>query len=97
MCVRNHPIRPRPGSKWRRLAVALRRAAVRPPTPHPEELHAICAHRDEFVVALPEDSPLAAYKTLAAQQLRDARFAVPEQEFGTLHAFLQHAHRASVT
>jgi len=59
-------------------------AYIRPPMPYPEELQAIRVHRDEFVVALPEDSPLAAYKTLAPQQLRDARFAVPEQEFGTV-------------
>lgn len=59
-------------------------AYVRPPMPYPEGLQAIRVHRDEFVVALPEDSPLAACKTLAPQQLRDAHFSVPEQEFGTL-------------
>jgi len=59
-------------------------AYVRPPMPYPEGLQATRVHRDEFVVALPEDSPLAAYDTLAPQQLREARFAVPEQEFGTM-------------
>jgi DNA-binding transcriptional LysR family regulator len=58
-------------------------AYIRPPMPYPEELQVIRVHRDEFVVALPEDSPLAAYEMLSPQQLRDAHFAVPEQEFGT--------------
>lgn len=59
-------------------------AYFRPPMHYPDGLQATRVHRDEFVVALPEDSPLAAYKTLAPQQLRDACFAVPEQEYGTL-------------
>ena len=40
-------------------------------------------HQDEFVVAVPEDSPLAACTAIAPRQLRDEQFAVPEQEFGT--------------
>ena len=59
-------------------------AYVRPPMSWPEELQASRVHQDEFVVALPEDSALAALETIAPQQLRNARFAVPEQEFGTL-------------
>jgi DNA-binding transcriptional LysR family regulator len=59
-------------------------AYVRPPMIYPEGLQADTVYRDEFVVALPEDSPLAAQETIAPQQLRGARFAVPEQEFGTL-------------
>lgn len=41
-------------------------------------------HQDEFVVALPQDSTLAAQTAIAPQQLRDALFAVPEQDLGTL-------------
>jgi DNA-binding transcriptional LysR family regulator len=59
-------------------------AYVRPPMPYPEELQATRVHQDEFVVALPEDSALAAQTAIAPQQLRDAQFAVPEQAFGTL-------------
>jgi DNA-binding transcriptional LysR family regulator len=59
-------------------------AYVRPPMAWPEELQASRVHQDEFVVALPEDSPLAALKTIEPRQLRNTRFAVPEQEFGTL-------------
>lgn len=59
-------------------------AYVRPPMSWPEELQATRVHQDEFVVALPEDSPLAAQKTIAPRQLRHAQFAVPEQESGTL-------------
>lgn len=59
-------------------------AYVRPPMPHPEELQTLRVHQDEFVVALPEDSALAAQTEIAPQQLRHAQFAVPEQESGTL-------------
>lgn len=58
-------------------------AYVRPPMPYPEELHTIGIHQDEFVVALPEDSELATQAAIAPRHLRGARFAVPEQEFGT--------------
>lgn len=59
-------------------------AYVRPPMPYPEALQAIRVYQDQFVVALPQDSELAARTAVAPQQLRDARFAVPEQESGTL-------------
>ncbi|QGZ64796.1 LysR family transcriptional regulator [Paraburkholderia acidisoli] len=59
-------------------------AYVRPPMAFAEELQATCVHRDEFVVAVPADSPLAALDRIAPQQLRHERFAVPEQELGTL-------------
>ncbi|WP_408647021.1 LysR family transcriptional regulator [Trinickia dabaoshanensis] len=59
-------------------------AYVRPPMSYPEDLQALRVHRDEFVIALPEDSALTTLGAIAAHQLRGARFAVPEQEFGTL-------------
>jgi DNA-binding transcriptional LysR family regulator len=59
-------------------------AYVRPPMAYPEGLQATRVYRDEFVVALPQDSELAAKASIAPQQLRDALFAVPEQELGTL-------------
>ncbi|TDV26818.1 LysR family transcriptional regulator [Paraburkholderia caballeronis] len=58
-------------------------AYVRPPMRYPEELQATRVQQDEFVVALPEDSALASQQVIAPQQLRDAQFAVPEQESGT--------------
>lgn len=59
-------------------------AYVRPPMSYPEALQTLRVHQDEFVVALPQDSSLAAYTAIAPRQLRDAVFAVPEQELGTL-------------
>jgi DNA-binding transcriptional LysR family regulator len=58
-------------------------AYVRPPMNYPEGVQAIAVHEDDFVVALPERSPLAAHASIRASQLRRASFAVPEQEFGT--------------
>lgn len=63
---------------------ALDIAYVRPPMPYPEDLQAIRVHQDEFVVALPEDSALAASPAIEPHRLRGSRFAVPEQELGTL-------------
>jgi DNA-binding transcriptional LysR family regulator len=51
---------------------------------YPEGLQATRVYQDEFVVALPEDSTLAAQTSVAPKQLRGAQFVVPEQEFGTL-------------
>ncbi|WP_429440455.1 LysR family transcriptional regulator [Paraburkholderia youngii] len=59
-------------------------AYVRPPMAYPEELQATGVYQDEFVVALPEDSALAAQSAITPKQLRDAQFVVPEQEFGTM-------------
>jgi DNA-binding transcriptional LysR family regulator len=59
-------------------------AYVRPPMPYPEDLRATRVHQDEFVIALPKDSELARETAIDPRQLRGARFAVPEQEFGTL-------------
>lgn len=59
-------------------------AYIRPPMAFPEELQAMPVHRDEFVVAVPAGSPLAKLSAIAPPQLRQARFAVPEQDFGTL-------------
>ncbi|BBU32682.1 LysR family transcriptional regulator (plasmid) [Burkholderia sp. THE68] len=59
-------------------------AYVRPPVPYPEGVEARTVHRDDFIVALPADSPLAASEVIAPTQLRDQSFVVPEQESGTL-------------
>lgn len=59
-------------------------AYVRPPMNFPEGLQSMRVHQDEFVVAVPEDSVLAAHAAITPQQLKGAQFAVPEQEFGTM-------------
>lgn len=58
-------------------------AYVRPPMSYPDGVQAITVHQDEFVVAMPEHSPLAACTSIRASQLRHETFALPEQEFGT--------------
>ena len=58
-------------------------AYVRPPVNYPDGVQAIAVHHDEFVVAMPAHSPLAAHASIRPAQLRHATFAVPEQEFGT--------------
>jgi hypothetical protein len=57
---------------------------VRPPVSWPEGVELRTVHRDTFLVALPGDSPLAAFTTISPAQLRDQSFVVPEQESGTL-------------
>ncbi|AOK55941.1 LysR family transcriptional regulator [Burkholderia stagnalis] len=59
-------------------------AYVRPPLPLPGELRTVTLQRDVFIAAVPADSPLAARETVKAAKLAGARFAVPEQELGTL-------------
>ncbi|KWD61477.1 LysR family transcriptional regulator [Burkholderia ubonensis] len=59
-------------------------AYVRPPLPLPGELRTVTLQRDVFVAAVPADSPFAAMATIKAAALAGARFAVPEQELGTL-------------
>lgn len=59
-------------------------AYVRPPMQFLEGIEAVTVYRDRFVVALPEDSALAAFASLAPAQLRDQHFVLPEQESGTL-------------
>jgi DNA-binding transcriptional LysR family regulator len=58
-------------------------AYVRPPMDFPENVQAVPVCQDEFVVALPEHSPLAAHARIAPQQLRQLTFALPEQDCGT--------------
>ena len=58
-------------------------AYMRPPMNYPDGVQAITVHQDEFVVAMPAHSPLAACESIRPAQLRHATFAVPEQEFGT--------------
>jgi DNA-binding transcriptional LysR family regulator len=59
-------------------------AYVRPPMQFMEGIETSTVYRDNFVVALPEDSELAAFESLAPAQLRDQHFVLPEQESGTL-------------
>ncbi|ALK31848.1 LysR family transcriptional regulator [Burkholderia plantarii] len=58
-------------------------AYVRPPVSCPDGIRSVRVHADEFVVALPAASPLAALPAIAARQLRDAAFTLPEQQGGT--------------
>ncbi|MGF6723258.1 DNA-binding transcriptional LysR family regulator [Paraburkholderia sp. GAS41] len=58
-------------------------AFVRPPMQLSEGIRVTTVHRDTFVLALPEDSELAASATLAPARLRDEWFVLPEQESGT--------------
>ncbi|MFM0736169.1 LysR family transcriptional regulator [Paraburkholderia xenovorans] len=58
-------------------------AYVRPPMPLEDGIEATTVHRDRFVLALPEDSALAAAPELKPSQLRDQYFVLPEQEAGT--------------
>lgn len=59
-------------------------AYVRPPMHYPEGVQAITMYRDDFVLAIPEDSALAESESVSPSQLRDCCFAVPEQDSGTL-------------
>lgn len=59
-------------------------AYVRPPLPLPGGVRTVTLQRDVFVAAVPADSRYASMPTLRAADLADARFAVPEQEGGTL-------------
>lgn len=59
-------------------------AYVRPPMDYPEGIQAVTVYRDNFVVALPDDSTLAESISVSPSQLRECCFALPEQELGTL-------------
>jgi DNA-binding transcriptional LysR family regulator len=58
-------------------------AYVRPPMQFREGVQTTTVYRDTFVLALPEDSELAASAALSPAQLRDEWFVLPEQEAGT--------------
>ena len=58
-------------------------AYVRPPMQFREGVQTATVYRDTFVLALPEDSELAASAALSPAQLRDEWFVLPEQEAGT--------------
>jgi DNA-binding transcriptional LysR family regulator len=58
-------------------------AFVRPPMQFSEGIRTTTVYRDTFVLALPEDSELAASAALSPAQLRDEWFVLPEQEAGT--------------
>jgi DNA-binding transcriptional LysR family regulator len=58
-------------------------AYVRAPMHYPDEIQATRVYQDEFVVAIPEDSPLAEHTVISPQQLGSFTFALPEQDFGT--------------
>ncbi|WP_176322617.1 LysR family transcriptional regulator [Burkholderia vietnamiensis] len=59
-------------------------AYVRPPLPLPGGVRTVTLQRDVFVAAVPAESRYASMPTLRAADLADARFAVPEQDGGTL-------------
>lgn len=59
-------------------------AYVRPPLPLPGGQRIVTLQRDVFVAAVPADSRYASMAAVRAADLADARFAVPEQERGTL-------------
>jgi DNA-binding transcriptional LysR family regulator len=59
-------------------------AYVRPPMRFLEGIQATSVYQDAFVIALPEDSELTRFASLAPAQLRDQHFVLPEQEAGTL-------------
>ncbi|EIM96390.1 LysR family transcriptional regulator [Paraburkholderia hospita] len=58
-------------------------AYVRPPVSFPDEIVSTCVYKDEFVVAIPDGSPLTNHPVLSPRQLHDACFALPEQDSGT--------------
>jgi DNA-binding transcriptional LysR family regulator len=58
-------------------------AYVRPPMLLADGIQATTVHRDQFVLALPTDSALAASPSVKPAQLRDQCFVLPEQEAGT--------------
>jgi DNA-binding transcriptional LysR family regulator len=59
-------------------------AYVRPPMQLLDGIETATVYRDTFVIALPEDSELVAFASLAPAQLRGQCFVLPEQEAGTL-------------
>jgi DNA-binding transcriptional LysR family regulator len=59
-------------------------AYVRPPMHYPEGIQAITVYRDDFILALPDDSELAQSAAVSPSQLRDGCFALPEQDWGTM-------------
>lgn len=58
-------------------------AYIRAPMNYPDEIQATRVYQDEFVVAIPEESPLAEHTVISPQQLRGFTFTLPEQDFGT--------------
>jgi len=59
-------------------------AFIRPPVPCPPDVAVLTLLYDDFVAALPEDSPLAQKKILPAADLAAERFILPEQASGTM-------------
>jgi len=59
-------------------------AFIRPPVPCPQDVTFMTLIYDDFVAALPEDSPLAQKDTLLAADLATEQFILPEQASGTM-------------
>src|SRR5450830_520138 len=59
-------------------------AFIRPPVPCPQDVTFMTLIYDDFVAALPEDSPLAQKDTLPAADLATEQFILPEQASGTM-------------
>ena len=59
-------------------------AFIRPPVPCPPDVTFLTLLYDDFVAALPEDSPLAQKKILPAADLAAEQFILPEQASGTM-------------
>lgn len=59
-------------------------AFVRPPLRLPDDVDSVVLLHDYFVLAAPAGGPFGALEQVAAEQLADETFIVPEQEVGTL-------------
>ncbi|EJL82872.1 transcriptional regulator [Herbaspirillum sp. CF444] len=59
-------------------------AFIRPPVPCPPDVAVLTLLYDDFVAALPEDSPLAQKEILPAADLAAEQFILPEQASGTM-------------
>lgn len=59
-------------------------AFIRPPVPCPPDVAVMNLMYDDFIAALPEDSPLARKEVLPAADLAEQQFILPEQASGTM-------------
>lgn len=63
---------------------ALDVAFLRSPMTYPHGVEELVLHRERFVLAVPVESRWVAGQSIAASELREVSFVVPEQESGTL-------------
>ncbi|RKP51910.1 LysR family transcriptional regulator [Pararobbsia silviterrae] len=59
-------------------------AFFRPPMPLPESIVSTTVAKDTFVLAVPDDSPLALFDEVSPAQLRHESFVLPEQPYGAM-------------